>query len=89
MPCVDIYNTVVESFYVGTTTVTNPVLIMEVDGVVVPGNYVVQQSGSSTRYIFPSVDSSGNIRIRAVTNIIGTTFPQVTKNINVYVGEVL
>jgi hypothetical protein len=86
MASVEIVNSVVESVYVGSTNVANPVLIMEVDGVVVPGNYLLQSSGSSRRYIFPR-SANGAIYVTSVSIVYGTPLPAISKYIKVYAAE--
>ncbi len=82
----EVINSSIESVFVGTTNIVNPFLIMEVDGVVVPGNYVTQVSSTSRQYIFPRYQD-GNIYVTAVTIVYGAALPAITRNIKVYVSE--
>jgi hypothetical protein len=83
---VEVVNSVVEHVLVATTTIQNPTVILELDGIVVPGNVVIQQVGISQRYIFPRF-SSGNIFITAVSIVYGNPLPAISKSIRVYIAE--
>lgn len=82
----EVINSSIESIFIGTTSIVNPFLIMEVDGIVVPGNYITQISGASRQYIFPRYDA-GNIYITSVNIIYGSALPATTRSIKVYVSE--
>lgn len=82
----EVVNSVLEHTLVATTTIQNPVVILELDGIVVPGNIVVQQVGLSQRYIFPRF-SNGNIFITAVSIVYGNPLPAISKSIRVYIAE--
>jgi hypothetical protein len=83
---VEVVNSVVEHILVATTTIQNPVVILELDGIVVPGNVVIQQIGTSQRYIFPRF-SSGNIFITSVSIVYASPLPAISKSIRVYIAE--
>lgn len=76
----------IESVYVGSTSVPNPILILEYNGVIVPGSYVVQEIGSSVRYIFPRVSGS-NIYLTSMAQVYGSDLPAITANIKVYISS--
>lgn len=61
---------------------------MEVDGVVVPGNYVTQVSGASRQYIFPRYEA-GNIYITSVNIVYGAALPATTRTIKIYVSDAI
>jgi hypothetical protein len=82
----EVINSNITSIFLGTTSISNPFLIMEVDGVVVPGNYITQISGTSRQYIFPRFQS-GNIYITCVNIIYGAALPSISRNIKVYISE--
>lgn len=86
MPSVEIVSGFVSNHLIGTTSATNPILFMEVDGVPCGSAYVVQDLGNSKRTIFPRV-SGGNIYITAMGQVYGADLPSVTLNVKVYVGE--
>lgn len=83
---VEVVNSVVQHVLVATTTIQNPVVILELDGVVVPGNVIIQSIGSSQRYIFPRF-SAGNVFITAVSLVYGSPLPAISKSIKVYIAE--
>ena len=76
----------IESVYVGSTDVTNPILFMEVDGVQVASAYVVQSIGSSVRYIFPRMVGR-DIYITSISQVYGTDLSAVSLNIKIYVAN--
>jgi hypothetical protein len=82
----EVINSNVTSIFLGTTTINNPFLIMEVDGVVVPGNYITQISGTSRQYIFPRYQA-GSIYITCVNIVYGAALPSIVRNIKVYISE--
>lgn len=87
MGSAEIVTGTVSNHLVGTTSISNPVLFMEVNGVPTASSYVVQESGSSKRFIFPKVDSSGNVYIVAMGQVYGTELSAITLSIKVYVAE--
>ena len=72
---------------IGSTTVSNPILFLEVNGLIQQGCFIVQQSGTSIRYIFPVLTSTGGIDLVCISQVYGTPLPAVDLNINVYVGQ--
>lgn len=69
---------------VGSTTTTNPVIVMSLGGTIISGGYQSFISGGSSRMIYPSVDSSGNIKLTAFDIIFGTAIPEQTFNAKVW-----
>lgn len=79
---------IIETIYVGNTSIAEPLLFMEVGGVPVAGAYTLQfSSGNYVRTIVPIVDSSGDIYIVSYGTAIATTLPSITSSIKIYVAD--
>lgn len=78
---------IIENTYLGTTTIPDPILMMEVNGVAVGNSYIVQEVGQSTRFIFPRVDTAGNIYLMSLGQVYGNDLPAITISVKVYIAE--
>jgi hypothetical protein len=72
---------------IGSTAIPDPVLLLEVDGVPTAGVYTIQQAGFSSRYIFPTIDSNGNIYLSCVGQTYGEDIPATSFNVKIYIAE--
>ena len=75
------------TYYLGPTSIQNPILFLEVDGVQAGGNTVIQTSGSNRRVISVSY-YNGGIYLVELSSVHLTDIPSIVKNIKVYVAEV-
>lgn len=66
----------VQTFYVGSTTVTDPLLMLSIDGVVYPNGYRIEYSGGY-RNIFPSITSNGSIYVESQCIAYGADVPAI------------
>jgi hypothetical protein len=63
------------SVSIGTTSISNPTLLLKVDGVVYPNGYRVTYGGGF-RNFYPSIDAYGNVYISCHTIAYGEDLPQ-------------
>lgn len=75
-----------QTIYVGSTTISNPILFLEVDGIPITGSYVYEQIASSKRFIFPKVQN-GNIYIVSMGVVYKADLPSHTINVKVHIAE--
>jgi hypothetical protein len=77
---------IIENIYVGYTSIPNPILMLEVDGIPAASSHVVQRVGNSVRFIFPKV-VNGSVYIMAMGQVYGSDLPAITVSVKVYVTE--
>lgn len=86
----DVVSGYMSNHFLGTTTVADPIIMLEIDGAVQACSYVVQRVGSSVRYVYPRVimvNGVNNVYLTAISQIYGSDLPSLTKSIKVYVSE--
>jgi len=83
---IETVNIHIASYYVGSSSITNPLLFVFVDGVSAPGNILIQSAGLSRRYIYPRV-SNGSVYISEISYVYGTELPPINKTIKILIGE--
>ena len=86
MGSAEIIGGIIENIYVGYTSIQDPILMLEVNGVPAASSHVVQRIGSSVRFIFPKI-IGGNIYIMAMGQVYGNDLPAITVSVKVYVAE--
>lgn len=67
----------VQSVYLGSTSLTNPLVFMQVDGYIMFGAYLIQSGSNYVRNIYLTT-SGGAIYLRAVTQICGSGYVPAT-----------
>lgn len=82
----EIVGSTISNHFVGTTSVSNPILFLEVNGVSVASSYVIQRIGNSVRFIFPKLVGN-DVYIMAMGQTYGYALPTVTFTATVYVAE--
>lgn len=87
MGSAEIISGTIANAYVGYTPISNPILLLEINGVPSASSYVAQRSGQSVRFIFPRVTSTGDIYIVAAGQVYGTDLPALTITVKVYVAQ--
>lgn len=86
MPSQPIVSGLISDHLLGTTTTTDPILFMEVDGVKVAGSYIVQTVGNSVRYVFPK-KVGNSIYLMAMGQTFVNDLPAKTISVQVLVAE--
>ena len=86
MPTVEIINEHVESHLIGTTTVTNPIVFLEINGQPVVGTKLIQNIGKSKRTIFTKVVGS-SIYLVAHSIVYGNDLPSINVTVKVRIAE--
>ena len=81
-------NNDIYSVLVATTSVVDPILFLEVDGIIYPGGYE-QRWSQAFRRIFASYDSNNNgIYLNAYAVAQGTTIPEQSfSTIKIHVAQ--
>lgn len=82
----EVTNQEITKHLIGTTTITNPILLLEVNGVPVSGSMVVQTAGVSKRHIFP-IKEGNNIYLVSSSLVFGTELPALTISVKVRVAQ--
>lgn len=82
----DIVGSTISNHFVGTTSVSNPILFLEVNGTPVASSYVIQRVGESVRFIFAKLVGN-DIYIMAMGQTYAVGLPSVTFTATVYVAE--
>lgn len=81
-----VVDTKVQSTVVGYTPISNPIVFMGLNGQIFSSAYqsYLGPQGGSSRVVYPSVDSSGYVRINAIDVIFNEIIPQQTANVQVW-----
>lgn len=85
MPTREIIGGAFESHYVGSTSVPNPILILNYNGNPVPGGIMLFQSGGSYRYVFPTM-SGTSIYLASWAMVYGTDVPAISGTFTILVA---
>jgi len=82
-------NLFIQSVSMGTTTITNPVLLLKVDGVAYPNGYRINYTNSSSRNFYPVWNSStGEIRLYCQAVAYDITLPNISLGtVEVFIGS--
>jgi len=86
----DVVSGYISNHFLGTTTVADPIIMLEIDGAVQACSYIVQRIGNSVRYVYPrviTVSGVNNVYLTAISQLYGSDLPEITKSIKVYVSE--
>ena len=85
MPSIEIINEHVETHLIGSTSVANPIVFLEVNGQAVVGTKLVQNIGKSKRTIFTKV-SGGDVYLVAHSIVYGNELPSIDVSVKVRIA---
>lgn len=80
-------NNILTNTVIGFSSIPNPVVFVEIDGVILPGVHQVQRNSGAGRYCFVSVTNNLEVKINLLNLAYGSSLPTTTKLIKVYLGE--
>jgi hypothetical protein len=85
----DVYATdnILTSIDIGASSIPNPVIFLEIDGVAIPGTHQIQSAGSSARHCFISISNNSRVKVNLLNLAYNSSLPATTKLIKVYLGE--
>ena len=85
MPSIVLPSQRVDTIVIGTTSISNPVLMLKINGIGYANGYRIAYN-SGYRSIFPGYSSSGNILLHCINIAYGEDLPDLSlSNIEVFV----